>query len=178
MSDSPVTAASLNPDAAGPVIAPRRNRQERKRCRRQSNVFILNLTPLLDCVFLLLMFLIVATRFSNPEGLLQAKLPARTAVAVPGTEVPRLPIRVYLTATGTGPGLCSMHINQQDGPPIPLSEALNQFNQLRSRIGHDERTPVHLFIDEKVSWDDVVNVYNAALGSTFQRIYFIRPPSE
>lgn len=157
------------------VMAPRRWSHRRRR-RPQENVFILNLVPLLDCVFMLLLFLIVATRFTTPEGFLPAKLPAAmAAAAVSELEVPRTPVRLYLAADPARAGACLVRIDDKEAAPVAAGELVARLSELFAQPGYGERTPVYLTTADEVSWDHVVNVYNAALTASFQRIFFVRP---
>lgn len=163
---------------AGAVVAPRRadgQHLARRRSRRTpaGRSLALNLTALLDCVFMLLLFLIVATRFARPEGLLPARMPGRAA-AGPGFEVPRTPVRLYLSADPARRGASVVRVEDAEGPIVPRAELIARLRAIHDRPGNDERTPVHLAIDGDVGWDDVVNAYNAALAASFERIYFAR----
>jgi len=166
------TGGVLRALPATSAIAPRRRRTRRPRRHVLRDVLVLNLTPMLDVIFNVLLFLIVVTRFSTPEGYLPARLPARSAAA-PGFDVPRVPVRVYVTGDAVG-GSCAVRINDRNAPPVAPEALIAQLAGLLKQPGFDERTPVYLSADDGVKWDDVVNVYNAALAASYQRIFFVR----
>ena len=60
--------------------------------RQPGSIMNLNLTSMIDVVFLLLFFFLAASRFTVPEGTLPADLPKKGAAA-PGIEIPRGPFR-------------------------------------------------------------------------------------
>lgn len=172
MSATCPTSTAAGPVRSGGWVAPRRSRRVRPRRRIVRDVFTLNLIPLLDVVFNVLLFLIVVTRFSRAEGLLPAKLPAKGAAPATAFEVPRTPVRVYVSKTAAGP---VVRLEKNDADPVPAADLAARFRELIGRPGYDSRTPLYLISEDAVSWDDVVNVYNAALSASFQKIYFIRP---
>jgi len=159
---------------AGPVVAPRRARRRRQRRHIVREVLALNLTPMLDCVFNVLLFLIVVTRFATPEGTLPAKLPAKGAAVAraEGFEVPREPVRLYLSADPARAEGCLVRIDDKTSVAVPRAELIGRLRSLLQQPGYDSRTPVYLLADDRVRWDDVVNAYNAALAASFQRIFF------
>ncbi len=162
-----------------PIVAPRPADGRRRRRVRRSivrDVLVLNLTPMLDVIFNVLLFLIVVTRFSAPEGILPARLPARGASAGPlAFEVPREPVRLYLSADPAGGQECLVRIDDRSSAPVPRAEMASRLAGLLREPGYDSRTPVYLLADDGVSWDHVVNAYNAALSASFQRIFFAGP---
>jgi biopolymer transport protein ExbD len=151
-------------------LAPRPRRRDVK--RRARNILILNLTPLLDCVFMLLLFLIVATRFTTPEGFLAANLPAQASASV-GFDVPRTPIRLYIARAAAPTESVSVRIDNPNGAIVLRDQVQAALLARLETPGYDQRTPVYIIAADNVTWDDVVNVYNAALAAKFDRIYFI-----
>jgi len=159
---------------AGAASRDRHRRSDRHRRRRTSLVAIsLNLTPMIDVVFLLLLFFLAASRFSPNEGMLEARLPARAAGA--SMEIPRTPIRVRFLAPPNQPDQCSVTIERFDETPIPMSELANALKKTQQQPGFDADTPVHLMADNDVRWDHVVNAYNAALAAGYGKVYFAAP---
>lgn len=175
MTNAPLDMPALYPQP-GPLVAPRRTRRKgRERRHIVREVLTMNLTPMLDCVFNVLLFLIVVTRFSTPEGTLPARLPAKGALAAQaaaGFEVPREPVRLYLSADPADAQACRVRIDDKTSAPVPRAELVRRLEGLLRQPGYDSRTPVYLLADDGVSWDHVVNAYNAALSASFQRIFF------
>ena len=140
--------------------------------RRPVWVLTLNLTSMIDVVFLLLFFFLATSHFTRPEGTLPADLPTRAA-AGPAVEVPRTPIHVRLSVDPAGPQACRLSVDRFHPSPLPVGELAGTLQKIRQEIpGFDGRTPVYLMADERVPWDYVVNAYNAALVAQFEKIYF------
>jgi len=133
----------------------------------------LNLTPMIDVVFLLLFFFLAVTRFGTQEGTLPADLPAQAGQA--RVEVPRAPIRIRFQADTSNTESCFVTIDTLHDTPMPISELLPELRRLRAETpGFDDAgAPVHLYATEGVRWDHVVNAYNAGLAADYERIYFV-----
>ena len=131
----------------------------------------MNLTPMIDLVFLLLFFFLTVSRFRAPEGMLPAQLPAQTAAV--STEIPRTPIRIRFVADAAWPGECLVSIDRSGEPPMPIGELTPALKAIQSpEHGFDTHTPVHLLAAGDVAWDHVVNAYNAALAARYEKIFF------
>lgn len=156
--------------------APKRGfSQRRRQARRKSWTMSLNLTPMIDMVFLLLFFFLVVSRFGAREGLLPTQIPARSAAVA--AEVPRTPLRVRLTAEAGNPLACRATIDRFNEAPIPMSELAGALRRIRDLdVGFDSDVPVHLVAGDDIAWDHVVNAYNAAYAAEFKRIYFAGSP--
>ena len=142
---------------------------------RSASGITLNLTPMIDVVFLLLFFFLVASRFSSREGMLPAQLPARVAPAAAG--VPRTPIRIRLVPDAAAPHTCSVTVDGHRPGPFPIRELAAELKRIQDpELGFDAGTPVHLLAGDDVDWDHVVNAYNAALAAGYERILFVASP--
>jgi biopolymer transport protein ExbD len=145
--------------------------KRRRRARRKVWTMSLNLTPMIDLVFLLLFFFLTVSRFAAREGTLPAQIPAR-AVAV-SAEVPRTPIRVRLEAEPGNPQACRATIERFNESSMAMSELAGALRKIREmNVGFDGQTPVHLKAGDEIAWDHVVNAYNAAFAAEFTKIYF------
>lgn len=155
--------------------APRRLfSQRRRRARRKAWTMSLNLTPMIDLVFLLLFFFLVVSRFGALEGVLPTQIPTRSPAIA--DEVPRTPIRVRLTSQPGQPAICRVTIDRFNETPLELSALLDALMKIRNLdAGFDQHTPVHLIAGDDVAWDHVVNAYNAAFAAQYTRIYFAGP---
>ncbi len=169
-------------NAPQPKIAQtaRRARKEPLRPRLRSRLPVLrmslNLTPMIDVVFNLLLFFLVLSRFEPREGMLPARLPS-DAAAAPATELPRTPVRVRLAADPASPADCRVTIDRFNESPMPFRALGPALRRIRlQEPGFDHLTPVHLIADDDVAWDHVVNAYNAALAAEYERIFFAGAP--
>lgn len=150
----------------------------RKRRRRRSMWSMsLNLTPMIDLVFLLLFFFLVVSRFGQREGMLPALLPGRATTGVNLAEIPRTPIRVRLVIDPAHPDTCTATIDRFREEGVPLSGLAAAMRRIREmNVGFDDQTPVHLLAGEEVVWDHVVNAYNAAIAAEYKKIFFAALP--
>jgi len=144
---------------------------DRLKRRRSAWGMSLNLTPMIDVVFLLLFFFLTVSRFRATEGMLPARLPGQPAGV--STEIPRTPIRIRFLADPTSPGTSRVTIDRFRESPLPISALAAALTEVReNQPGFGTDTPVWLLAGDDVSWDDVVNVYNAALTAHYEKIFF------
>ena len=120
----------------------------------------INLTPLIDVVFLLLIFFMVSTTFKD-EARLRVQLPQATGEERPREE-PEL-IRVVIDAAG------SYYVDDRavvDKRPITLVRALN------GALGEREALPVLIQADANASHQSVMTALDAAAEVGLTRIAF------
>lgn len=131
----------------------------------------LNLTPMIDIVFLLLCYFLMMSQFRTPEGVLPARLPAiQGGVAA---EIPRTPIRVRFMPDADSPARCKVTIDDFNDSPLEIGLLAGRLRHIRQQVpGFDANTPVHLLAGDNVAWDHVVNAYNAALAADYVKIFF------
>ena len=135
----------------------------------------LNLTAMIDVIFLLLIYFVITASFTPGEGILTAKLPQGTGTA--GTlKLPTQPLRIVITAAGVSDFRLSIQGHQ----------ALHDFNQLYEalvRLQFDPKTsrtlgtykvddPVIINPQKDVRWQHVVNAFNAAVRARYTHIAF------
>ncbi|MGA1400102.1 MAG: ExbD/TolR family protein [Phycisphaerales bacterium] len=136
----------------------------------------LNLTPMIDVVFQLLVYFLVSTNFARGEQVYRVDLPSRSdgAAADPFT-LDQEPLRIEIAPAGDG--LVTIRI---PGPwPQPADfEALFEFLDGRRLDGEN---PAGLFavdhpivIDPapSVRWDRTVDAFNAAVRAGYERVSF------
>ena len=128
----------------------------------------LNLVPMIDIVFLLLIFFLVGTRFITAEGVLPGRLPRQDAQQTLPVPVP--PIQINLASTdGDAPEIT---IAGRTARPADFEQLASMLAQIQSEPGYDDQTPVVLQADETLAWDHVVNAYNAAVRAKYKNIIF------
>ncbi len=132
-----------------------------------------NLAPMIDVTFLLLIFFLVTTTFERAEGILASDLPEAGPVqAVP---LPISPIVIRLTQQGLGHDDFVIRIDRFEHAPQDL-EALPAFlRQIQQQPGFDKQTPVVIVAGNEVRWDHVVGCWNAALRAGCTRVAFAEP---
>jgi biopolymer transport protein ExbD len=149
-------------------------RQARRRRHKASGVsFAVNIAPMIDVTFLLLIFFLVTTRFERAEGLLASELPAE--VGVPAVGLPLSPIVVRLSAEGPESDEVGIRIDKFSGEPANFEELIAYLREIQRRPGFDKDTPVVIVAENDVQWDHVVSCWNAALRADCSRIAFGEP---
>jgi biopolymer transport protein ExbD len=128
----------------------------------------LNLVPMIDIVFLLLIFFLVGTRFITAEGVLPGRLPRQDAEQTLPVPVP--PIQISLTS-GNG-DVPDIAIAGRAARPVNFEQLAAMLAQIQREPGYDDQTPVVLQADEQLAWDHVVNAYNAAVRAKYKNIIF------
>jgi len=153
-------------------------REARRRRRRRPAVLSLNLTAMIDTVFNLLFFFMVASRFGAIEGLLAAHLPAKASTAAaPAVEVPRTPIRIRLATEPGAPTKCRATIDGFEATPLEMPALPGALARVHETKGFDDKfVPVYLLAGGDVAWDHVVNAYNAAVAAEYERVFFAGAP--
>jgi len=136
----------------------------------------LNLAPMMDVMFNLLIFFLVATTFAMPEGTFLARLPKRVGLSA-DLAVPVVPIRVLLQAREDRTRIfvsCSASgaASSQAVPVADYEQLYGQLVQLQGGAGFDRDTPVVLASQDGVDWQDVMQAYNAAIRAGFKKIVF------
>ncbi len=136
----------------------------------------INLTPLLDVVFLLLIFFMVSTTFKD-EARLRVQLPEAQGESTPA-EAPEM-IRVVIDRAG------HFYVNDQglvDDKPLTLARALTGALGERKQLvpGEAEAPPVLIQADANTPHQAVMTAMDAASQAGLNRIAFAatRPASD
>jgi biopolymer transport protein ExbD len=130
----------------------------------------INIAPMIDMTFLLLIFFVVTTTFERAEGLLRSRFP-RDAGA-PSVGLPLRPIIVRLTAPVGEGEKTSIALDGFSEVPDGFDALYEQLRAVQQLDGFDEKTPVVIVPQGRVPWDDVVNAWNAAVRCRYQNIAF------
>ncbi len=140
--------------------------------RRARGPLTLNLAPMIDVTFLLLIFFSVTTTFKRAEGFLSAHLPkdqGRPTVALPVS-----PIVVRVDQFGKGPGDYRLRVDNFLNAPATFDELAAFLENVQGNPGFSAATPVVIAADPDVAWDHVVNSWNAAVRAGCKNISFGR----
>ena len=159
----------------------RRSRHEDRPARRRFRrlrathgiPIAVNLAPMIDVSFLLLIFFLVTTRFERAEGILTSKLPADAGT--PAIALPISPIVVRLTQTGPEDDDYTLRIDHFPGDALSVDDLTTHLLRIHQRPGFDVKTPVVIIADDAVRWDHVVGCWNAALRAGCERVAFSEP---
>ncbi|MEK6677242.1 MAG: biopolymer transporter ExbD [Planctomycetota bacterium] len=133
----------------------------------------LNVVPLVDVTFLLMIFFVIAGAFEAWEGTLALRLlPTGQGFGVP---LPLSPVVVRLTRTGPNEQDVVVGLDRFPQPIAGYSELANQLGELQRRPGFDRQTPIAIVADDEVPWDHVVNAWNAAVRAGYTNLVFGQP---
>jgi len=147
-------------------------RWKRGALRRYRPPMTLNLAPMIDVTFLLLIFFSVTTTFKRAEGFFSARLPkdaGRPSVALPIT-----PIIVRVQQYGPNAADYRLTVDHFLNAPATFDELSAFLTQVQSNPGFNAETPVVIAAEADVVWDHVVGCWNAALRAGCKNISFGR----
>ena len=142
-------------------------------CRPRRNI-TLRMAPMIDIIFLLLIFFLVAGNWRPQEDFLPFKLPVAQAQS-PVTEKPE-PLTIHVLSTPSG---CQVRFGQthsitidqhnNDQALIQLLEKLKQCLIEQKRFAGD---PVEIICEPQVKWDYLAKIYNTLYGAGLTDIAF------
>ena len=146
-------------------------RARRRRYRVAGPPFAVNIAPMIDVTFLLLIFFLVTTTFERAEGILASRLPKDTGLT-PAVALPISPIIVHLSQVGPEGDDYAIRIDNFQNVPANFIELAEYFRQIQQWPGFDEETPVIIVASDAVRWDHVVGAWNAAVRAGCKNIAF------
>ena len=141
--------------------------RRRRLCRHRPSALSINLLPMIDVTFLLLIFFLVTSTFEKPEGLFAANLPHDSGTA--SLALPFSPIIVRLTPAGDG---CRIRIDNFTEAPASFGDLTAFLKNVQGNPGFDDQTPVVIVADDALAWDHVVGCWNAAVRASCKNIAF------
>ncbi len=146
----------------------------RKKRIAKSGVGQLQLTSMIDVIFLLLIYFVVTASFVENEGVLIAKLPQGSGPSSPPPELPPSNIDITLSSydtTGCRIEVGTMTVNSFKELTVHLMAIQN--NPAKGRNGHqDIDSPIIIRPAGEVRWNHVVNAFNSGLSSGYTNISF------
>ena len=139
--------------------------------QRRSSLDNESMTPMIDVVFLLLVFFVCASVGQKPDSLLPAELAAGHSdveVEIPPDvpqEFPPQEVRLRLSRTTTGQ--LSIELNER-----PIAEPQELRNRLQQLAEFDPRSRIILDISDDVSVQQFIAVYDRCQALAFESISF------
>lgn len=133
------------------------------------------MAPLIDMVFLLLVFFLLAANFRPPEGFLPAELPRQVTHASARSEVDPLTISVR----SYSPDQCEVLIGREEGivaDTDDFSAFLSGLREVLARQGRQLDDPIRLAPAADARWEHVVKCYNAMQELQLRHIVFVSAP--
>lgn len=159
-----------------------RHRGVRQRRSRQPARLGLNLTAMIDVVFLLLIYFLVATEFKLGEEVYRMDLPQRQPAAAQRDpfQLDREPLRIEVTSLGIRPGDYAVRL---DGPYPQPATFTDLYDFLAARqisetsIGglFEQDHPIIIVASGTTRWEHVLGGFNAAARARYTNIMFARP---
>ncbi len=160
---------------SGPKSRPRTSRRSRRGARLG-----LNLTSMIDVVFLLLVYFMAATEFKLGEEIYRLDLPERGRAADP-FELPRDPLRVTVTTVGQDEYVLRLSGPETAGPRPATFQELFVFLDGRRRSDRaaggvfEADHPIVVAPTGRTSWEHAMGVFNAVVRARYTNITFTAP---
>jgi biopolymer transport protein ExbD len=149
----------------------------KRRSRRESRSLALNVVPMLDVMFNLLIFFLITASFRSPEALLGARVPRSVGVSAQAS-LPLVPIRIYLEPS-THDGAMVIRVSSAvlaDATSLSIVDGFQQLfghlSRMKNQPGVTDQTPVIIAARNQAEWDQVVGAYNAAVRAQFKQVVF------
>jgi biopolymer transport protein ExbD len=136
----------------------------------------LNVVPLVDVLFLLMVFFVIAGVFGLREGIVASRTLLGGGSGV-GPFLPISPIVVEVKAAGSQSSTCFVRAGSHRQEVHSDVELTSELKKLMELEGFKENIPVILATDDEVLWDDVAGRWNAILVAGFHDVGFGRPSS-
>ena len=136
----------------------------------------LRIAPMIDMIFILLIFFIVAVRWKPQENFLPLQLPTANAGTVAQTAVKPEPLSIQITPTNAG---CRVQIGTSYAVNIPsqnpeqgLASLMEQIKQCLLEQKRYASDPVEIICAGKVKWENLAKIYNVLYGMGLTDITF------
>ncbi|MEX2216579.1 MAG: biopolymer transporter ExbD [Phycisphaeraceae bacterium] len=136
----------------------------------------LNLTSMIDVVFLMLVYFVLTAAFTDAEGVITANMPNGPEHPQPLPKIEQ-PIRVTVSARGEAGYYLA--IDKLPTTPMSFADLTHMLQGLRDSDRNGFFTADNLVIidsDRSVRWQHTLNAYNAALGAGYSNIAFAQTP--
>jgi biopolymer transport protein ExbD len=135
----------------------------------------LNLTSMIDVVFLLLVYFVMTAAFTEAEGVITANMPHGPSVPQRPLPVPDIPIKV--TVSPLGEAGYRLTIDQSPVAPMSFADLTRLLEGLREGKGgfFPADNLVIIQTDGRTRWQHALNAFNAALNAGYTNIRFAAP---
>ena len=129
----------------------------RHRPRRGSG---LQMTPMIDVIFLLLTFFVITAKFRLPEAFLPVTLPPDLQQSAPSVIDP-LKLTISTTSAGSMISFADHQISLTAASMTgDLTKMANSITQVLDKQHRTASDPIQLICDDQVPWDTLVKVYD------------------
>jgi biopolymer transport protein ExbD len=154
-------------------------RSSRKAARREgvSAFGALRITPMIDVVFLLLLYFMLNARFAPDELLFRVDVPRPQRVGAPDDPfaLPERPITVTVRSTGDGAADC---VITTDSPLLPDIRSYEQFTIALTAARGRSMSPGQRFqirTEPGALWEHALGTLDAIVKSDFTNVRFTEP---
>jgi biopolymer transport protein ExbD len=140
---------------------------------RKKRGFLLQMTPMIDVIFLLLTFFLLTANFRTPEDFLPIRLPNKQHSQIPSIIEP---LSIAIASTQSGFNVEIANIDTVAIENETLEKGLATFaDKLRITILSQQRRPgdpVEISCGDEVSWDHLVKIYHILHAMGIDNITF------
>ncbi len=155
---------------------------EHRKMERKTPRVGLNLTPMIDVVFQLLIYFLLATNFALGEQVFRMDLPERggSSMIDDPFDIPEEPLRIRVLSTAPDRQTLSINLQSQYPQPSDLSglERFLRDNRSGAEIGlFLEDHPIRIVPAPDTRWAHVVDVFNAVIRTGYRSVHFADPES-
>lgn len=149
----------------------------RRRRRRRTVRLTITFTPLIDIVFLLLLYFMLVAQFKSREELFQLDLPrAGTAAArADPFALPAEPVRIRVRSTGDAPDDL---VITSDDPLVGSPRTLEEFTSAITAAATEALGSNQLVLvrpEPGTRWEHVLAVANAIKAAGLPRVHLLEP---
>jgi len=129
----------------------------------------LNLTAMIDVIFLLLIYFVITASFVQGEGVIVARMPEGTGVVEPSLAPPKQRLVVQVSSAGADGYILT--VQGYPGRPASFSELYAVLQQMQGTQYKDD-DPVVIQPDPLVRWQHAINAFNQAVRARYTDVRF------
>ena len=141
---------------------------------RNASRMSLRMTPMIDIIFLLLIFFLLTANFRPDESFLPLKMSAATAAQLPIAKAEPLIIAITDTDQGCDVRIgaeATVHIdNQNEDASMTMLE--ENIRRIMTRQKRNPSDPVEFLCQPQVKWQHLMKIYNTIFGMGISDITF------
>ena len=130
----------------------------------------MDMTPMIDCTFQLLIFFMLGCKFKSLEQKLNSFLPKDTGPSSAPPPDERLPSEVHLTASGPDGKECTIRLGIK-----PIADWTELRDQISARHNNDEKKqnlPVNIYGTDNLRWKWICKAFDTAIGTGCEKVQF------
>lgn len=132
------------------------------RRREEETPLELNMTPMIDVIFQLLIFFMCSLHFKSLEGKLASYLPKDKGLRQAPVDLPPVEIRIRLTYDeATRRTTCRVGDRTMKDRDETAATVRRWHEEFRARLGPSAKVPARIQADRLVPFQEVVNVLDA-----------------